>query len=261
MLTTEQHGSHELQSHTKFDTLRDEKYVVMQGVHESLDGDKHDGSDQEIEDDTSMCERSLCGSSICDDPTEKNTKCHHTDLQDTMDEDDNLSVCDVATRPKKKTKRATALRNHCYLCFFAEEEVCAHYQRFIVNEITRCSKSQIAQQVAADIHSRETLAGRPIPSGSSVADIKKHIGQHMMQACVKLPELCRELDDTRRMLQASLKGSDPETGEKVIDKQNVTLYLKTVRELAQVYKMGDPSKLCMGFTSSAASQVALNTDL
>ncbi|KAJ1466121.1 hypothetical protein T484DRAFT_1756905 [Baffinella frigidus] len=148
----------------------------------------------------------------------------------------------------------------CYLCLFAEEEVCVQYSRYIIHESSGSSRVQIAHQIAEDLNDRETKAGRS-PEGATAVDVERHIATHMLQPSVKIPEIIRELDDVRRLLRGSITSLDPETGNSVIDTGNVTLYLKVVRELEQVYKMGDPSKLAMGNVGVLGGANAVNTDL
>jgi hypothetical protein len=129
-----------------------------------------------------------------------------------------------------------------------------------MNESSRTSRAQIAQLIAEDVNERETQAGRS-PEGATTADIERHIATHMLQPSIKIPEIIRELDDVRRLLRGSITSVDPETGNSVIDTGNVSLYLKVIRELQQVYKIGDPSKLAMGNVVITGGANALNTDV
>ena len=138
----------------------------------------------------------------------------------------------------------------CYLCFFSDEPACVHYSKFIMNESARTSRQQIAEQVHVDICDREKKAGRSPPDGATVVDIERHIALHMLHPSIKVPELIRELDGVRHLLRGSITNVCPETGGSVIDTGNVALYLRVVRELQQVYKMGDSAKLSLGGTWS-----------
>jgi hypothetical protein len=162
--------------------------------------------------------------------------------------------------PRNNVERGTRKSHQCYLCFFAEEQVCIQYGKYIINESQRCCKKQIAQQIALDIETREASNGNT-PQGASVSDIEKHISEHVLHPNVKVPEIIRELDGMRRLLRSSITTTDPETGDRVIDTANVTLYLKVIRELNQVYKMGDTSKLTLGASVVGTGISAVNTDL
>jgi hypothetical protein len=197
----------------------------------------------------------------------------HTDMLTDKTSDDSMhqiqSQDSVDESPSPPRKAAKLCQNRpiprpipkpCYLCVFAEEAVCVQYTRYIMNESSRTSRAQIAQLIAEDVNERETQAGRS-PEGATTADIERHIATHMLQPSIKIPEIIRELDDVRRLLRGSITSVDPETGNSVIDTGNVSLYLKVIRELQQVYKIGDPSKLAMGNVVITGGANALNTDV
>jgi hypothetical protein len=165
------------------------------------------------------------GSAQCHQP------CHHSQ---------NLSM---SAGPRNNAR--APVPKPCYLCFYSDEPVCVQYSKYIMQECARTSRQQVAQQVSEDICEREMMAGRTA-HGASIVDIERHIALHMLHPSIKVPELIRELDGVRHILRASVTNICPDTGTSVIDSGNVSLYLRVVRELQQVYKMGDPSKLSMG---------------
>jgi hypothetical protein len=183
----------------------------------------------------------------------------NTDLIDEFSTDSTIDT-NVKPVPRHGAAKGNRRTPQCYLCFFAEEPVCIQYVKYITNECQRCCRKQIAQQIATDIETRETRNGNE-PQGASVSDIEKHISEHMLHPNVKVPEIIRELDGMRRLLRSSITTTDPETGDRVIDTANVTLYLKVIRELHQVYKMGDTAKLTLGASVAGTAISAVNTDL
>jgi hypothetical protein len=149
-------------------------------------------------------------------------------------------------------------KKHCYLCFFAKELICVNYNKYIIDESQRCATAQVAKQIADDISERDKQLGT-VSEGATVADIQRHIASHMLHPLVKVPELIRELDDMRRLLRGSISSTDPETGASIIDTANMSLYLKVVREIQQIYKMNDSSKLFLGSMHDGCT--TLQTDL
>jgi hypothetical protein len=107
----------------------------------------------------------------------------------------------------------------------------------------------MAQQIYEQLLQHEPEADS---IGASVKDIERHIRKHILNPAVKVPAILRELDSVRETLQDTLVSRDPDSGAKVIESNNVVLYLKVVRELNQMYKLGDITKLSFG--SCAASQ-------
>jgi hypothetical protein len=129
------------------------------------------------------------------------------------------------------------------------------YATYILHECARSSRLQVAQQIARDIQEREAQSGRSV-EGADVASIDRHIALHILHPAVKVPEIIRELDGLRRRLHGSLTNVCPDTGNSVIDTGNVALYLKVVREIQQVYKMGDTAKLSLGGVKETGPPIA-----
>ena len=105
--------------------------------------------------------------------------------------------------------------------------------------------------MAQQIH-EELLQDEPDANvkGAGVKDIDKHIRKHILHPAVKVPSILRDLDNVRETLQDTLVTKDEETGAKMVDVGNVSLYLRVVRELNQMYKMGDVTKLTFGSSAS-----------
>jgi hypothetical protein len=170
---------------------------------------------------------------------------------------------DLSDPTPRTSKQPTSInmkrsKRQCYLCFFAAELRCVNYNKYIIDESPRCATAQIAKQITDDISARDNELG-VVSEGATVADIQRHIASHMLHPLVKVPELIRELDDMRRLLSGSISSTDPETGATIIDAANMSLYLKVVREIQQIYKMNDSSKLFLG--SMHGGSAALQTDL
>jgi hypothetical protein len=184
----------------------------------------------------------------------------HTEFAAESSEGFDRDLSQSPAKDKQVIGKSGRKAQQCYLCFYAEEEVCVQYAKYIITESQRCCKKQIAKQISQDIEARERCNSNT-PIGASAADIEKHISEHVLHPSVKVPEIIRELDGMRRLLRSSITSTDPETGDRVIDTANVTLYLKVIRELHQVYKMGDTTKLTLGASVAGTGVSALNTDL
>jgi hypothetical protein len=157
-----------------------------------------------------------------------------------------ISDCGMTSATLQNHPRGPAPKP-CYLCYFSDEPVCVQYSKFIMQESARMSRQQIAKLVSKEISCHEMRAGRS-PRGATAVDIERHIALHMLYPTIKIPELIRELDGVRHLLRGSITNVCPETGTSIIDTGNVSLYLRVVREIQQVYKMGDPTKLSLGGT-------------
>ena len=142
----------------------------------------------------------------------------------------------------------------CFLCIYADEPVGVQYTNFIMKQTAQSSRGQIARMVSEDIHNREMSTGR-VPEGATAVDIERHIATHMLHPSVKLTEILKELDGVRRLLRGKITDVCPESGTPTIDTSNVSLYLRVVREIQSVYKLGDHSKLSLGGAGLPAASI------
>ena len=140
-------------------------------------------------------------------------------------------------------------KSTCYMCYFSDDQNCLQYTAYIIRESHRSTSREMAQQIYEELSQEEQNVES---KGASVKDIDKHIRKHMLHPAVKVPAILRDLDSVRETLQETLVTRDPDSGGKVIELTNVNVYLKVVRELNQMYKLGDVSKLSFG--SSTAIQ-------
>jgi hypothetical protein len=144
---------------------------------------------------------------------------------------------------KMQVENISMPRSTCYMCYFSDDQNCVHYTEFIIRESHRSTSREMAQQIHEEMSQHEPDANS---KGASVKDIDKHIRKHMLHPAVKVPAILRDLDSVRETLQDTLVTKDAESGAKVIESNNVVLYLKVVRELNQMYKLGDITKLSFG---------------
>jgi hypothetical protein len=145
----------------------------------------------------------------------------------------------------------------CYLCLYSDEPIVVQYVKYIMTETARSSRQQIAHLIAGDIAAHEQKSGRS-PDGASVLDVERHIALHMLHPSIKVPELIRELDDMRRLIRGTITNICPDTGAAILDNGNMSLYLRVVRELQQVYKLGDQAKLSLGGIGGPAVTLAVD---
>jgi hypothetical protein len=162
-----------------------------------------------------------------------------------------MSVSENSKHPgcKMQVDNISMPKSTCYMCYFSDDQNCLQYTAYIIRESHRSTSREMAQQIYEELSQEEQNVES---KGASVKDIDKHIRKHMLHPAVKVPAILRDLDSVRETLQETLVTRDPDSGGKVIELTNVNVYLKVVRELNQMYKLGDVSKLSFG--SSTAIQ-------
>ena len=83
----------------------------------------------------------------------------------------------------------------------------------------------------------------PDHEGTSKAEIRDHIQKgHLLSPSLQISHILRSLLDLRDTLHGMLISED-ENGTKTVDARNMSVYLKVIAEIMQVYRMGDMSKM------------------
>ena len=153
---------------------------------------------------------------------------------------------------KMQVENIETVKSTCYMCYFSDNQNCVQYTDFIIRESHRTTVKDMAQQIFEELSQHESDSNT---KGASFKDIQKHIKNHMLHPAVKVPAILRDLDSIRETLHDTLITKDAETGAKVVDSTNVVLYLRVIRELNQLYKLGDISKLSFGTSSDIQKDV------
>ena len=83
----------------------------------------------------------------------------------------------------------------------------------------------------------------PNAEGTTKAEIKEHIQRgHLLSPSLQVSHILRSLLDLRDTLHTMLITED-ENGTKTVDARNMSVYLKVIAEIMQVYRTGDISKM------------------
>ena len=128
----------------------------------------------------------------------------------------------------------------CWMCENCSTEDVQHFHRFIVER----AHTMEAQEMAHHMHEhlQTSVAPTEPESAPTAAEILAHIQKHMLHPNVRVAQILRNLLDLAEMLQ-ELVVSRAEDGTPLIDVRTVTVYLKVVAEIMQVYRTADLSKM------------------
>ena len=88
------------------------------------------------------------------------------------------------------------------------------------------------------------------PGVPSIDEIYTHLSLHVLHPTVRVAHALRglvELSETLRELTVA-KGEDGESP--LVDVRTVTMYLKVISEIMQIYRSADPSKMLFGGTDA-----------
>jgi len=83
----------------------------------------------------------------------------------------------------------------------------------------------------------------PAEAGVGLEEVRQHILLHTLCPSVRVGCILRSLLKLSDRLESITTYVDTDTGEVVVDAKNVSVYLKVVGEIMQMYKTGEVSKL------------------
>ena len=135
------------------------------------------------------------------------------------------------------------MASQCWLCKNCATDDVKSFHAFMVEK----AHSVDSMEMAA--HMREHLEGQA-RSGNldsdeelpSVEDIQLHIKRHVLHPAVRVAQILRNLLDLADTLQELVSGRG-EDGLPLVDVRTVTVYLKVIAEIMQIYKTADLTKM------------------
>ena len=83
----------------------------------------------------------------------------------------------------------------------------------------------------------------PMAEGIGLDEVREHINSHMLHPGVRVACLMRSLLKLSDKLEGISTAFDPETGQTVVNAKSVTVYLKVISEIMQMYRTGEVSRL------------------
>lgn len=134
------------------------------------------------------------------------------------------------------------MASSCWLCRNCATDDVKSFHSFMV-EKAHCVD---AHEMAA--HMREHLEAQKIASSlededvPSAEDIQLHIKRHVLHPAVRVAQILRNLLELADTLQELVSGRG-EDGLPLVDVRTVTVYLKVIAEIMQIYKTADLSKM------------------
>ena len=131
----------------------------------------------------------------------------------------------------------------CWLCRNCTTDDVKTFHSFMVEK----AHSVDAREMAA--HMREHLEEAQKANGDmvdeelpSAEDIETHIKRHVLHPSVRVAQILRNLLELADTLQELVSGRG-EDGLPLVDVRTVTVYLKVISEIMQIYKTADLSKM------------------
>lgn len=130
--------------------------------------------------------------------------------------------------------------NKCWLCEYNQEEAAIKIAKFIAENSAYMGFEQIAQIVCDKLNEIDPDGG-----GHNLPDVQDHIKNHVLTPSVKISCVLRSLVALLSKLESGLM-TNGEDDMLILDTKNISIYLKVVDQILQVYKTGECNKLMFG---------------
>lgn len=145
----------------------------------------------------------------------------------------------LAIKSGARSPRANKLSGmHCWLCEFSDDPVARSLTHFMTEQAVTMGPELMAERVHEAL-----VESCPMADGIGLEEVRSHIQSHMLQPGVRVACFMRSLLKLSDKLEGITTAYDPETGETVVDGKNVSVYLKVVSEIMQMYRTGEVNRL------------------
>jgi hypothetical protein len=126
----------------------------------------------------------------------------------------------------------------CWLCEYSDDPIARSLTRFVNDQAVTMGPDLMAERV------HEMLVEKcPMCEGIGLEEVKEHIMVHTLSPSVRVACIMRSLLKLTNKLEGITTTFDPTTGRTEVDAKNVSIYLKVVSEVMQMYRTGEVSKL------------------
>ena len=126
----------------------------------------------------------------------------------------------------------------CWLCEYNDDPVARSLSKFITEQAVVMGPDLMAERV------HETLIEKcPMSEGIGLDEVREHIMVHTLSPSVRVACILRSLLRLTDKLEGITTSVDPETGQTTVEAKNVTVYLKVISEVMQMYRTGEVSRL------------------
>jgi hypothetical protein len=126
----------------------------------------------------------------------------------------------------------------CWLCEYSDDPVARGLTKFISEQAVTMGPELMAERV------HEALIEKcPMADGIGLDEVREHIMVHTLCPNVRVACIMRSLLRLTDKLEGITTSVDQETGQTVVEARNVTVYLKVISEVMQMYRTGEVGKL------------------
>jgi hypothetical protein len=140
------------------------------------------------------------------------------------------------------------MASQCWLCRNSTDTNSQKLHSFMLQNISTVGVDAMTDMIHT--HLQEVA---PDAEGISRQDIKDHIQKgHLLSPSLQISHILRSLLELRDTLHGMLINED-ENGVKTVDARNMSVYLKVIAEIMQVYRTGDMTKMLFSSEEKAGA--------
>lgn len=126
----------------------------------------------------------------------------------------------------------------CWLCEYSDDPIARSLAKYISEQAVTMGPELMSERV------HEALVERcPMAEGIGLEEVREHIMMHTLCPSVRVACIMRSMLKLVDKLDGVTTSVDLETGQTVVDAKNVSVYLKVISELLQMYRTGEVSRL------------------
>ena len=129
----------------------------------------------------------------------------------------------------------------CWLCEHATMPIAEAITGRIVASISNVPAASLARQASQCI-----LKEHPDAVGANNLQVLRHIKHHNMHPGVRLTEYLRDMHTITERLKTQMNAVDEESGHATVDLNTAKTYLATLKQITEIYRIGDITKLTFG---------------
>jgi len=192
-------------------------------------------------------------SSESDESSSSSASGEGTGFSSSSGEEEEDSLSERRSRDQQKKK----LRSSCFLCDYCNSPEVKFVSTFVVDNIAHMELENMARQIRMHLIKMRPQSARQC-GGLEIADIKRHIRQHMLSPTVRIADMMRHM---LKLCESLRKSLGDEGGERVredayaddqggFDRSSIDTYLKVVTKVLDMYKMSETSKMLFGNTEN-----------
>ena len=130
----------------------------------------------------------------------------------------------------------------CWLCRNCTTDDVKTFHTFMIEKAHCVDAAEMAMHMREHLEAQKVSGSMEDEDLPSAEDIQVHIRRHLLHPAVRVAQILRNLLDLADTLQELVSGRS-EDGQPLVDVRTVTVYLKVISEIMQIYRTADLSKM------------------